>query len=157
MLVIVVGVLLLLGERFSRFDFPGMNQTGQASYPVGTDEESMLSGQGQSQQQLSLMQSESFVVRSGSRLSYDDALALYQGNVLQFNEACELASRGRSFNMSNEIMIDNRSSKPNTFTVGSASVVVGPYDFGFLILREKGTAISVDCGIRKNVAELVVQ
>ncbi|MDQ5930119.1 MAG: hypothetical protein QG594_1902, partial [Bacteroidota bacterium] len=70
---------------------------------------------------------------------------------------CQLASSSRSYRLNNEVMIDNRSSKPNTFSIGSASIVLGPYDFGFLILKEKGMSIPVNCDERKNVATLSVQ
>mgnify|MGYP001585989066 CR=1 FL=1 len=104
------------------------------------------------------MQSKSFVIRPGQiKLTYTEALELYKNNLLQFNQDCQLSTRTNSFGLNNEVMIDNRSSKPNTFSVGSASVVVGPYDFGFLILKEKGTNIQVNCGDQKNVTALVVQ
>lgn len=154
-LVVILGIMLLLGERYSRMGFS--NKTNIPSMPVGAGQESMLYGDSQSQSQLK-MQSDSFVIRPGrSKLTYTEAIGLYENNILQFGESCELATKSRSFNFSNEIMIDNRSAKPDTFRVGSTSLVVGPYDFGFIVLKEKGTAVPVDCGDRKNVATLVVQ
>lgn len=155
-LVVILGAMLLLGERYSRMGFAPM-QNNIPGMPVGAGEESTLYNSSQPQSQLQ-MQSDSFVVRPGqSKLTYSEALGLYQGNILQFSESCQLATKSRSFNFSNEIMVDNRSAKPNTFRVGSTSLVVGPYDFGFIVLKEKGTAIPVDCGDRKNVATLIVQ
>jgi hypothetical protein len=105
-----------------------------------------------------ILESKGFVVRPGqSRLSYTQALDLYSYSLLQFTQDCQLSSGIKSFGLNNEVMIDNRSSKPNTFTVGSNSLVVGPYDFGFMILKEKGTSISVSCDNRKNIATLNVQ
>jgi hypothetical protein len=154
-IIFLVGVGLLLGEKFS--SVPGFSRTSVPATPVGIEEESMLYGSGESQSQLSL-KSESFVIRPGqSRLSYDEALSLYKNSTLQFSEDCQLASSSRSYRLNNEVMIDNRSSKPNTFSIGSASIVLGPYDFGFLILKEKGMSIPVNCDERKNVATLSVQ
>lgn len=154
-IVFLLGVGLLFGEKFSRTS--SFSRTSVPANPVGREEESMLYGSSENQSQLSL-RSESFVIRPGqSRLSYDEALSLYKNSTLQFNEDCQLASSSRSYSLNNEVMIDNRSSKPNTFSIGSASIVLGPYDFGFLILKEKGMSIPVNCDERKNVATLSVQ
>lgn len=155
-IVVILGIMLLLGERFSRMGFSPV-RTSVPNMPIGAGQESTLYDGTQPQSQIQ-MESESFIVRPGqSKLTYAQALELYSYNVLQFGEDCQLSSRTRSFNINNEVMIDNRSSKPNTFIVGNASVVVGPYDFGFLVLKEKGTVVPVSCGGRKNVAELTVQ
>jgi hypothetical protein len=155
-LVVIVGAMLLTGEHLSEQGFGTRTIDTPSSTSVGVEEESLLYGEAQPQEQL--MQSDSFVIRPGQkRLGYSEALGLYKNSILQFSEECQLATGDRSFSLNNEIMIDNRSSKPNTFAIGSASVVVGPYDFGFLILREKGVAIPVDCGIRRNVGTLSVQ
>ncbi len=153
-LVVVLGVMLLLGERYSRTGFSG-NRTSVPSAPVGVGEEAMLYGNGEAQKQ---MESASFVIRPGqSKLTYTQALDLYKNSTLQFGEDCRLATASRSFSLNTEVMIDNRSSKPNTFSIGGTAIVVGPYDFGFLILKEKGTTISVGCGGQNNVGQLSVQ
>jgi hypothetical protein len=77
-IVFLLGVFLLLGERFSRT--VGFSRTSVPASPVGREEESMLYNVGESQSQLS-MQSESFVIRPGqSRLSYTEALELYKNS-----------------------------------------------------------------------------
>ncbi len=155
-IIVILGVMLLLGERYSRSGFSS-RVTGEPTLPVGTQQEQLLYGSGQSQDQLQ-MQSRSFVIRPGqSRLTYTEALDLYKYSLLQFDQNCQLASGSNSFGLNNEIMIDNRSSKPNAFSIGGASVVVGPYDFGFMVLKEKGTSVPVGCGENKNVATLTVQ
>ena len=156
-IVVILGGMLLLGERYSRGGFVPTSLTGESIAPVGTDQEQMLYGSAQSQDQL-LMESKSFVIRPGqSKLTYTEALGLYKYSLLQFDQNCQLVSGSRSFALNNEIMIDNRSSKPNSFSIGGTSVVIGPYDFGFMILKEKGTSLSVGCGDNKNVATLTVQ
>lgn len=155
-IVVIVGIMLLMGEKYSNISLPS-SLTGTPSSPVEAGDEPLLYGEGRPQSQLQ-MESQSFVVRPGQiKLTYTDALELYNNSMLQFNEECQLVTPSRSFSLSNEVMIDNRSSKPNTFSIGGASVVVGPYDFGFLILREAGSAIAVGCGDKKNVATLIVQ
>lgn len=155
-IVVILGTMLLLGEHFSRAGF-STALTGDSASPSSTEQEPMLYGQGESQSQIE-MHSKSFVIRPGqSKLTYTEALELYKNSLLQFDQDCHVVSRSRSFGLNNEVMIDNRSPKPNTFSVGDAAVVVGPYDFGFMILKEQGTSVSVGCGENKNVATLIVQ
>jgi hypothetical protein len=153
-LVLVVGAIMLAGEHVSRQGFE-TKTTGNPSSAMSPSEKQLAYGGGEPQQ---MIQSNGFVIRPGqSKMEYTQALSLYGNSVLQFNEDCQLSSKNRSFSLNNEVMIDNRSSKPNTFAVGDASVVLGPYDFGFMILRQKGTVVPVDCGIRRNIATLSVQ
>lgn len=149
-----MGAILLPREQVSEQGFEART-TENPSSAVGMNEEQIAYGGAQPQQ---MMQSSSFVIRPGqSKLGYAEALGLYGNSILQFDEDCQLSSKNRSFSLNNEVMIDNRSANPNTFAVGDASVVLGPYDFGFMILRQKGTVVSVDCGIRRNVATVLVQ
>jgi hypothetical protein len=161
MLVIMVSILggaLLVGQHFAGLVSERSGQTSTPSSPVGTSEESLLYGVGEPQSQLAAMQPQRFVIRPGqNKLTYTEALELYKNSLLQFNQDCQVSSGTNSFGLNNEIMIDNRSSKPNTFQVGSSSVIIGPYDFGFLILKEVGIHIPVHCGEQKNVTTLVVQ
>lgn len=155
-LVVIVGVMLLLGEHFSTA-VSTKEQTNTPATAFDTDQESLLYGAGQPQTQIA-MQSKSFVIRPGqSKLTYTEALDLYKNNLLQFNENCQLSLGNRSFQLNNEVMIDNRSSKANTFVVGGTLLAIAPYDFGFMILKEKGDAVPVDCGDRKNIATITVQ
>jgi hypothetical protein len=152
-LVLIVGAILLAGEHMSREGIEPRTTSGPAS-AVGVSEAPLS----YTEEPQEMMLSKSFVIRPGQpKMGYAQALSLYGNSVLQFNDDCQLSSKNRSFSLNNEVMIDNRSPKPNTFTVGSASVVVGPHDFGFLILREKGTMLQVDCGLQKNVGALSVQ
>ena len=153
-LVVFVGAILLAGEHMSRQGFEPRTTENPAA-AVSPEEQQLYYGEAKPQQ---MMQSDSFVIRPGqSKLNYTEALRLYGNSVLQFSEDCQLASKNRSFSLNNEVMIDNRSTKPNTFAVGDASMVLGPYSFGFMILRQKGTEVPVDCGVRRNVATLSVQ
>ncbi|MBP6857990.1 MAG: hypothetical protein KBC11_02230 [Candidatus Pacebacteria bacterium] len=157
-IVIILGGMLLLGEKYSQRSF-FWKETSVPVAPIGTDEQTFLRDSGQPQSQLEMqMKSDSFIIRPGqNKLSYTDALDLYKNSLIQFNEDCQVSSGARAFGLNNEIMIDNRSSKPNTFIVGDSSVVVGPYDFNFLILKQKGDDIAIGCGDKRNVAIIVVQ
>lgn len=157
-IVVILGTMLLLGEKYSRTSF-FWKETSTPVAPISTDEQKFLRNSGEPQSQLEMqMKSDSFIIRPGqNKLSYTDALSLYKNSLIQFDENCQVSSGVKSFSLNNEIMIDNRSSKPNTFSVGGISVVVGPYDFSFLILKEKGDNISVSCGDKKNVAIVTIQ
>ena len=144
-----------MGERFTRV--PEANNGDIVTPPsqVTSEKESLIYNANEPQPQ---MESKSFIIRPGqSPLSYVEALDLYKNNLLQFNENCQLSSGVKSFNLNNEVMIDNRSSKANTFVVGNNLVAIAPYDFAFMILKEKGSGIPVNCGNQKNVATLSVQ
>lgn len=92
-----------------------------------------------------------------SPLSYKQAREMYGPAYLQFVAGCQVA-RGSStaFTLGNEIMIDNRDATPILVMIGTVPLAIGPYDFGFMVLREKGT-IYVDCNTSKGVADLQVQ
>jgi hypothetical protein len=153
-LILIVGSILLAGEQMSEQGFE-TRTTENPSSAVGMNEEQLTYGDAEPQQ---MMKSSSFVIRPGqSKLGYTEAVGLYGNSILQFDGDCQLSSKNRSFSLNNEVMIDNRSAKPNTFAVGDASIVLGPYDFGFMILRQKGAVVPVDCGIRRNVSTLSVQ
>ncbi len=153
-IVAVLGALLLLGERFARFPEVDTDHMVPPTQ-VTTDAEPLLYGRTDFQQQL---KSQSYIIRPGqSKLTYSEALDLYKNNLLQFNENCQLSSGVRSFNLKNEVMIDNRSSKANSFVVGSTLIAIAPYDFAFMILKEKGDAVPVQCGSQKNVSTISVQ
>ena len=156
-IIVILGGMLLLGEHFANIE--PVRSTSDPVGPVASnDQESLIYGVGSPQSQMAELKSQSFIIRPGqNKLTYTQALELYKNNILQFDENCQVASKNRLFDLNNEIMIDNRSPKPNTFSVGEDSIVVGPYDFRFMILKEIGTDISVSCGERKNVAVLVVQ
>lgn len=151
-MVVVLATMLFLGERFSN------SLANNSLVPAGevtAQSQSLFIDENIPQNQIV---SKSFIIRPGtSRLSYDEALGLYQNATLQFNEDCQLSSASRSFGLNNEVLIDNRSSKSRKIKIGEISMIVGPYDFGFMILREKGTNISVDCNDRKNIANLIIQ
>lgn len=154
-IVVVLGVMLLIGERFAQPSVQNKNKDIAPPAQVTSDGEKLIYNPNEPQSQ---MQSKSFIIRPGqSPLSYPEALNLYKNNLLQFNENCQLTNGIRSFNLNNEVMIDNRSSKANTFVVGGNLVAIAPYDFAFMILKEKGTNISVQCGNQKNVATISVQ
>lgn len=154
-IIVIFGTMLLLGEHFSNLK-PLANISTSVS-PVSTSKETLLYGVSEPQSQLS-MRFDTFVIRPGqSRLTYTQAVELYENDTLQFNQDCQLVTINRSFHINNEIMIDNRSSKANTFIVGDSLVAIGPYDFAFMILKEKGVNIPVGCGNNKNVAMLTIQ
>lgn len=156
-IVVILGGMLLLGEKYSRSSF-FWKETNMPSGIVGTEKENFLNNSNQSQPSIDgEMKSKSFVIRPGNKLSYSQALELYKKDILQFNENCQISSGYRTFGLNNEIMIDNRSPKATTITVGENIIVLGPYDFGFMILKEEGDDVVVNCGEKKNVVFISVK
>ncbi len=98
------------------------------------------------------------LIRSNqTRLSYTDAVSLYQNKTIQFGADCQpVRGSTTSFAYGNEIMVDNKDTRPIFVQIGNFPFAIGPQDFAFLILKQKGT-VSVDCGIKKNVLMLEVQ
>lgn len=95
---------------------------------------------------------------SATKISYTDALQYYKNAYMQFGENCIYSKTNQTyFKLGDEIMIDNRGSSPLGVQIGDFDVVIGPYDFSFLILSQKGTRIPVDCGDKKNVTFIQVQ
>jgi uncharacterized protein YxeA len=89
------------------------------------------------------------------KLSYTEALDLYKNSYLQLNENCQLTTRDRNYHLTNEIMVDNRSSQNRIIDVGIQSLELKPFSFGFVILNERGS-IPISCD-SKNVARITIQ
>lgn len=161
-LVVVLGGALLLGERFSRplGSLQGRDIKKNPVLPppqsVATEGTFLSEGEGATDLQ-QFNAPKSSTTSAQSKLSYTQALELYKNNILQFNDLCQIATQDRSFRLGNEVMVDNRSRYPRTISIGSASVVVGPYDYGFIILRERGMSVPVRCEERENVGALFIQ
>ncbi len=156
-MVVVLGGLLLLGERAAQVSpFPLFKKETLPPAQVTTEEQSLITAL--NKESLGSIALQKNTINSmESKLSYAEAVELYANATIQFTDGCQLASKGRSFRLGTEVMIDNRSPQPRTITIGTLSLVVGPYDYGFMILNEKGTSVSVSCNDRANVAELMVQ
>lgn len=158
-LIVILGGLLVLGEKFSvadkvvpekfqkREEIPAVSTILPSATYAGAPESTERFGQ-----------IPKVVTKStASNLSYSEAVELYKNSILQFDEDCQLSTKSRSFRLGNEVLIDNRSPEPKKITVGTIPIVVGPYDYGFIILSEKGNLVPVSCGDRANIAQLSVQ
>ena len=97
-------------------------------------------------------------IKSGqTTLSYKEAKEFYMNAHLQFGPDCTVVKgSSNSFVQGNQIMVDNRDSNAILVTIGAAKFAVGPYDFSFVTLTEKGS-IPADCNNKKNVTVLQVQ
>ena len=158
-LIVILGGLLVLGEKFSATEnfVPEKFQKREEVPAVSTIVPSAtLAGISESSGHFDQMPQ--VVTKStASKLSYSEAVDLYKNSILQFGEDCQLSTKSRSFRLGNEVLIDNRSPQPKTITVGTIPIVVDPYDYGFIILSEKGNLVPVSCGDRANIAQLSVQ
>lgn len=94
------------------------------------------------------------------RLSYDDALVVYQDSRIQFGETCA-ASKFINSTVKNgtTLMIDNRSKDSKTFTVGSVAHFVPAYDYTLVTLNYSNLpqTVYIDCGTQQNSATILVQ
>ena len=162
-IVLVLGGMLLAGEKLTNKKFR-WSQTSDSASPVLTDKEGTVIGNGNIQnpiletpEQDQVINTNTFIIRPNqNKLSYTQALDLYKNSLIQINENCQVTSSYKKFNLNNEIMIDNRSSVANVVGVGESFVVVRPYDFSFMILKEEGD-LPVNCGDKKNVAIVEVK
>ena len=90
------------------------------------------------------------------KLSYAEALVKYSNYRFQFNSSCQSIPTSQSVKVGIDVMLDNRSSKPVTITIGSNSYNLAAYGFKIATLSQTGTFM-VDCNTQQNVLTLSVQ
>ena len=154
---ICVGIFLYTRKNISIVSFTHAPQTTDTATQVGTDKKAVLiDDSGDSK--IRLASPLDLLIRSNqTRLSYDQAVDLYKDKTVTFGEDCHIAKGSTtSFVYNNEIMLDNKDIHPIFVQVGDLPFALGPRDFAFLILKQKGP-ISVDCNDKKNVIVLQVQ
>ncbi|MEI6022422.1 MAG: hypothetical protein WCQ32_01085 [bacterium] len=154
---ICVGVFLYVEKNSPIISFIQAPKTTDTATQVGTDKKAVLiDDSGDSKARLASPLD--LLIRSNqTRLSYDQAVDLYKEKTVTFGADCQIAKGSTtSFVYNNEIMLDNKDIHPIFVQIGDLPFALGPRDFAFLILKQKGP-ISVDCNDKKNVMMLQVQ
>lgn len=93
------------------------------------------------------------------KLSYNDALVKYTGRRIQFGENCNATPTRPVFKTGTEIMIDNRSSKARTFSIGDMKYQIDAYDYMTTILASASLPkeVLIDCGSNQNPVSILVE
>lgn len=97
---------------------------------------------------------------TAATISYNDALALYQGKRVQFNTMCQADPSTATFTNDTTLMLDNRSATTANLHLGfMGNVSIKPW--GFKIVQFSSAtlprAIVIDCNQSQNVASISLQ
>ena len=94
-----------------------------------------------------------------STISYAKALVTYADRRIQLDANCQATPNKVTYKDNTGIMIDNRSAKTRTITVGT-TFTIKPYGFKIVVLPDvylKAKTVYVNCDKEKNVATILVQ
>lgn len=90
------------------------------------------------------------------QMPYTEAVAKYKGSRIQFNQACQAIPSNQTFKVGTSIMLDNRSPKPATISIGSSTYLVESYGYQIVTLSKEGL-FTANCNGQRNVLTLSVQ
>lgn len=89
-------------------------------------------------------------------LPYGEAVVKYKNSRIQFDQGCQAIPANQSFKVGTDIMLDNRSPKPATISIGSKVYLVEAYGYQVVDLSTEGLFMA-NCNGQKNVLTLSVQ
>lgn len=92
-------------------------------------------------------------------LTYADALKKYSATRIQFDTACQAHPTSMVIKKGTAVMLDNRSPKATTITVGTTKYATIPYGFRIIWPTAASYPVTflIDCGASQNVATLLIQ
>lgn len=91
------------------------------------------------------------------KLLYGEAVVKYKDSRIQFvGETCQAVPSNQSFKVGTSLMLDNRSSKPATISIGPILYLVEPFGYHIVELKEVGS-FTANCNEQKNVLTLTIQ
>lgn len=90
------------------------------------------------------------------QLPYTEAVAKYKGSRIQFNQSCQAVPSNQTFKMGTSIMLDNRSPKPATISIGPSMYLVESYGYQIVTLSKEGL-FTANCNDQRNVLTISVQ
>jgi len=97
-------------------------------------------------------------------LTYDQALATYAGNRIQFNEKCQAIPGQMALKNGTKIMLDNRSKYDQTVSLEGMKVALPGYSWQVVTIATKSQlpySFKIDCqsqgGVTKNSAVINLQ
>ena len=89
-------------------------------------------------------------------VNHDNALYLYRGQVVQFNDNCRANPVIMTLSAKNVVMLDNRSQYQRTITVGPRTYSVAPYDYVLASFNDVGQ-YDVSCDSAQKVGIVSIQ
>lgn len=97
-------------------------------------------------------------VSTTASLTYQQALAKYKTNRIQFDPTCQAIPNNMTFKNGTTVMLDNRSAVARTININGPVALKA---YGFRIVTLSSTTlpktILVDCGTGQNVATILLQ
>lgn len=92
-------------------------------------------------------------------LTYADALKKYSATRIQFDTTCQAHPSSMVIKKGTAIMLDNRSAKATTISVGSVKYSLAAYGFRIMVPTAKTlpSTLLIDCGAAQNVATLLIE
>ncbi len=92
-------------------------------------------------------------------MSYEEALRVYEGRRIQFDESCIATPFQHTYKNGTSIMLDNRSNQMRSIYDLGQTVNIPAY--GFKVITLSATTfpktLLVDCDSRQNVATIIIQ
>lgn len=96
--------------------------------------------------------------KKGTSLTYEQALATYKADRIQFDGNCQATPNYVTYKNGSSIMLDNRSPYSRVIKAGSTFTIPA---YGFKILKLSNSTLPVawfvDCGSSQNVATIIIQ
>ncbi len=92
-------------------------------------------------------------------LTYAEALKKYSTTRIQFDPTCQAHPSAMVIKKGTSVMLDNRSPKARTVTLGSVKYALAGYGFRIVVPTAKTlpATVLVDCGTSQNVATITIQ
>lgn len=96
---------------------------------------------------------------TSTKLSYTQALSLYQGKRIQFTPICQAIPNDVTYKNPVNLMLDNRSNVPQKITIGKVSYNLGAYNFRIVTVSTNvlPQTLYVNCNAQINVARILMQ
>jgi hypothetical protein len=90
-------------------------------------------------------------------VSYENALQLYKGRIMQFNPNCRASPVIMNIPAKSVVMLDNRSKWQRNLIVGPRMYTIAPYDYVLASFNIAGEQFGVTCDSVQNVSIISVQ
>jgi hypothetical protein len=149
-IIVVIVVVILLIVKGNKGPVAPESQGDQNAETALTPKEDVSAG--------SINAPKANATTPAALLSYEQALAKYGTNRIQFGNRCEATPTTMTFKQGTDIMIDNRAGVDRTFNINGKFTVKA---YGFKIVDISASnlprQIMVDCDGQQNVASILVQ
>ena len=94
-----------------------------------------------------------------STLTYSQAINLYVGKRIQFDQLCKASPANSTFKNGVNIMFDNRSGDARTITIDGKAYSFAGYGWRIIYLSSKTLphTVKMNCGSTTNVGQIILQ